>query len=110
MNMAEDKSSWRGRAVHRRNERQTAAPEIRAPSGSKKDTKKWCRGKVGTPHKAVCKTFGELKNQRWSRDTEWKVLVCSDCEKVLERWFPTPWRPRKEPAWVTEAAGQGARE
>jgi hypothetical protein len=108
--MADDKSSWRGRAVHRRDERQTALPDIRPPSASKKDTKKWCRGKVGTPHKLVCKPFGELKNQSWSRDSEWKVLVCRDCDKVLEHWFPTPWRPRKEPKWAAKAVVTGADE
>ncbi len=103
--MAEDKSSWRGRAVHRRNERQTAVPEIRPPSGSKKDTKKWCRGKVGVAHKPVCVAYDEHKRTNL-RVPEWKILLCSECKKELDYYWPSPFRwhdrePEPPPAWVT---------
>jgi hypothetical protein len=100
--MAEDKSSWRGRAVHRRNERQTKLPDIRPPSASKKDTKKWCRGKVGKPHKPVCVDYAAHKNASWPRDG-WKILVCSECKKELDHWWPPIFsfeKPRQPPDWV----------
>jgi hypothetical protein len=97
-------SDWRERSNKRRDERQTKVPVIRAPSASKKDTKKWCRGKAGVEHKPVCMTHDEWENRSqssaWSKD--WRVLVCEDCGKQLDYWWPVPFmKGAAPPAWLT---------
>ena len=47
-------SDWKESSLKRRDARQTKVPVIRPPGGSKKDTKKWCRGVVGREHELVC--------------------------------------------------------
>lgn len=106
-------SDWKERSIKRRDERQTKVPNIRPPSGSSKNTKKWCRGKVGVPHKPKCVSYHEWENrgepQGWSKD--WKVLVCEACGKELDTWwpYPTEWkftRSRSKPDWVTDPQGE----
>jgi len=52
---------WNESGIRRRDARQTILPDIRPPGRSAKDTRKWCRGKVGVEHKPVCVAYGELK-------------------------------------------------
>lgn len=107
--MAEDKGGWWGEPIYRRDQRQTKVPDIRPPSGSRKDTKKWCRGKVGRTHKPVCMPYNEVKNQRPCHSDSWKVLVCSECEKILDHWHPSPFRRVKQdpPAWASQSVDVG---
>lgn len=93
-------SEWRERANKRRDARQTKAPVTRAPGGSKRDTKKWCRGKVGVEHTPLCIDYNRLKNTSYLDG--WKVLVCTKCRKELDTWAPVSWMKddRKPPAWV----------
>lgn len=93
-------SEWRERANRRRDERQTAVPVIRPPSGSKKDTKKWCRGKVGKPHTPVCKPYA---SDRGSIFANWRILACSECGKQIDYYYPVTWKNRehRKPEWVT---------
>jgi hypothetical protein len=99
-------SDWKESATRRRDARQTKAPDIRAPSASKKNTKKWCRGKVGAEHKPVCVSYNEWENRRtwakWSKD--WKVLICSECGKQLDYWWPNTIISEKKPCpdWARE--------
>lgn len=99
-------SDWRERANKRRDERQAKLPAIRVPGGSKKDTKKWCRGKVGVPHKPVCVAYDSHKRTNL-RVPEWKILLCSECKKELDHWWPSPFawwkKERTPPAWVTQS-------
>lgn len=94
--------SWRLRGLKRRNERQTKIPDVRALSGSKKDTKKWCRGVVGREHSPQCRSYNETKNYKLSN--EWKILVCTKCGKHLDYYFPHTFfgEPplKKPPSWV----------
>lgn len=53
-------------------------PEF-APHNSRKDTKRWCKGKVGREHVATWKNY--LRLFRWET---WYQLKCSKCLKVLE--------------------------
>lgn len=95
-------SEWRERANKRRDERQVLVPCIRPPSSSNKDTKKWCRGKVGRAHKPVCVSYNELK--RVSYFGQWKVLMCETCGKQLDHYWPSPFREGRVipiPEWVT---------
>jgi hypothetical protein len=95
-------SDWRESANKRRNARQARLP-IRPPSVSRRDTKKWCRGKVGVEHKSYCVSYNDLKNTRATYADEWKVLICTACGKQLAHWWPSVFRPTKEqaPDWVT---------
>lgn len=97
-------SSYRESSNKRRNERQTKVPVIRPPGSSKKDTKRWCRGKVGVDHKPVCIDYNDHKHTRYRFDVgkEWKILICSECKKELDTWWPSPWRKTATtpPDWV----------
>lgn len=91
---------WSRRANDRRNLRQ-AKVEIRPPSGSSKDTKRWCRGVVGREHQPQCVDWA--KHTRSTLKVEWRVLVCTACKKQLAYYFPSPFRktPVPPPSWVT---------
>lgn len=70
------------------------------PSHKKKNTKKWCKGKVGVEHEPVVeldKNYGWLDNSGHARCTVpepdddrplWMncthTVVCKNCEKVLK--------------------------
>jgi hypothetical protein len=97
-------SSWKERSIVRRDTRQAKVQNIRPPGRSGRNTKKWCRGKVGVEHQPACISYDEWENRtdtsRWSKD--WKVLVCSGCGKALDHWFPVPafQERRPQPEWV----------
>ncbi len=76
---------WRERANRRRDERHTLSPNVRPPGGSKKNTRRWCRGKVGVEHKPVVKGYGEAKHLAgdWA-NFEWEIVVCERCGKHLK--------------------------
>ena len=96
---------WNESDIRRRDERQTILPDIRTPGRSAKDTRKWCRGKVGVEHKPVCVAYGELKSTTATTpiSREWRTLVCTECNKHLDHWCPWPWtRNKKKPGWVVE--------
>jgi hypothetical protein len=96
-------SEWRENANKRRDERRTVVPSIRPQGGSKRNTKRWCRGVVGREHTPVCTDYNELKRATYAKD--WKVLVCTTCGKELDNYWPCSWfksdKPKK-PAWVVE--------
>jgi hypothetical protein len=110
--MAIGNSSWWGRAISRRDARQSK-PDIRPPGRSSKNTKKWCRGVVGRAHKPLCVDFATLKNEtrvfgplgNTKLYDGWKTLVCTECGKHLDHWWPSPfkWDKNKpKPDWVKE--------
>jgi hypothetical protein len=93
-------SEWRERANRRRDQRQTRLPMIKPPSGSGKDTKRWCRGKVGRKHRPVCVDYSDLKKMQVRAG--WKVLVCEACGRHLDYYWPSAFRPHSPPPpWVT---------
>lgn len=93
-------TSWQESANRRRDERHTVA-DIRPPGGSKKDTKRWCRGRVGREHKPECRTYSEHKRVGYGPD--WRLLICAECGKELDRYMPIRWFKTKDPVptWVT---------
>ena len=96
---------WNESGIIRRDARQTIVREIRPPGRSGKDIRKWCRGKIGVEHKPVCMAYGDLKNTTGTTpiSREWRVLVCTECDKHLDHWYPWPWgRRREKPRWVVE--------
>lgn len=67
-----------------RDARAAKDPEPQIPKHrNKKGTKKWCKGKVGRPHKASW-----VKSERTF--ASWMHLVCAVCKKELDyctNWF-----------------------
>lgn len=99
--------SWKGRAAQRRDARATKAPDASAPHRSSKNTKKWCRGKVGVAHKLKCADYDTLKQSVYrvtsSMSSKWKVLYCTECGKELDHWYPFGNRTDNPPPdWVTK--------
>lgn len=93
-------SDWKQGAARRRDTRQAKDPEPRPLGGSKRDTKRWCRGKVGVEHTSECRVYVETKGhvgRMGSALKRWRVLVCTTCGKELATWFGHG----DKPAWVT---------
>lgn len=88
---------YKASGIRRRDTRNTKLPDIRPPSGSKKDTKRWCRGVVGREHEPECRL------SKYSFAQEWRDLVCKKCGKELDWWWPSRFWPRAKPKpdWVT---------
>jgi hypothetical protein len=61
----------------------------RAKAHRRKDTKRWCRGKVGVPHRAQWQPMGGSWNHY--------LLLCEACGRHLDWCFHAPWRFRKAP-------------
>lgn len=106
-------SDWKAGSIKRRDARSTKSPnEVPKPGPAKKDTKRWCRGKPGVEHRPVCRDYSEAKLTRFvAHDGHevklhkgWKLLVCTECGKELERYYPWGHDKKNPPAWVTDAA------
>jgi hypothetical protein len=71
--------------------------ERQRPIPSKKNKKKWCRGKVNVLHKPEpMKTkFG------WVFSPQWWELICTNCGKRLGYYWPIG-ETREPPSWVPE--------
>ena len=103
-------SSWRERANVRRSERQTAVPDDHKTRGvSKRDTKRWCKGKVGVEHKLVVKPRSEIAGkahyQILTTSEKWLIRYCESCGKEVAWWYPMGGMKREPPAWVVEYRG-----
>jgi hypothetical protein len=90
-------SDTRARINARKAERTAKTPEVSRPVAASKDTKRWCRGKVGREHQPKCFV-------RESSGGEWRDLRCASCGKILDTWWPpslvAPFWQRPKPAWV----------
>lgn len=91
-------SDWKRAAAARRDARAAKDPEpARARTARGKNSKRWCRGKVGKEHTPKCMKCGDVKRWGFSGLT-WRVLVCTTCGRELEIW----WGRKPKPEWVTE--------
>lgn len=92
-------SEWKQAAARRRDERNAKPDDAPTPGASeRKNTKRWCRGKIGVEHQAECRGYNETKRQGLARHSNsWRVLVCSECGKELKTWYGT----KSKPVWVT---------
>lgn len=85
----------------RRDERHARAPEPRIKHRARKDRRRWCRGKIGTPHRPVVRLgnyaafrlrYNAVKAPcyvaTWLRSsTRWicsHERACENCGKILE--------------------------
>jgi hypothetical protein len=71
-------SSWRAGSAFKRDVRATKDPalENQKPSPSKKDTKKWCGGKVGREHKPAWRMSGKIYSSM-------AIFECEKCKKQM---------------------------
>lgn len=81
-----------------------AAERQRARS-QRKNRKRWCKGIEGREHKGVCVNY--MQHKRSMIGKEWFLLVCSECKKELEGYYPSLIRHRlfpdpPRPAWLCE--------
>jgi hypothetical protein len=83
-------------AARRRDERHTAV-SIRAPGGSRKNTKRWCRGVTGREHVPV----GKLDSRLGSLKIKWYNHECKNCGRIMAYWIDWPkLKSREPPEWV----------
>lgn len=98
-------SEWKQGAAKRRDERNSRGPVRQKPGPAKKDTKRWCRGKVGVEHKTECRVYRDVKNAYAGKGGDflkgWRVLVCTECGKELATHYPFGAAKKDPPAWVT---------
>lgn len=87
-------SSYRYSGIKRRDTR-NKRDEVRPPSGSKKNTKRWCRGVVGREHDAEWQSYVERKHCQglfFEALKHWSVLVCKSCGKEIKTDYgKIPW-------------------
>lgn len=109
--MGTNDDTWRQGAARVRDARNVREPEKASVGGlRKKNTKRWCKGKVGREHKPEC----IIPNGRTPSD-DTRVLACMACGKELERYWtwkvwvpprgrePGYWKElgcKEKPAWV----------
>jgi hypothetical protein len=73
---------------------------------NRRNTKRWCHGKVGVEHKLVVKPYAEVKGELGFRDIfkGWLIQYCVECGKNTATYHPSavtgPVTPI--PAWVAE--------
>lgn len=79
--VSHDADSWKASGVLRRDARQTKdEPNIKHPG--KKNTKRWCKGKVGREHTLVTRPIQMGGNLSWGDED-----YCKVCSKVVvQRW------------------------
>lgn len=84
-------------AAARRDSRHTLGSDAAKTRSNpnKRDTKRWCKGKVGIEHKPAVKTYAEIKNWQGIKGLAkgdiwqgWLVQYCSTCGKELDHYVP----------------------
>lgn len=85
-----DKKSYRAEGIWKRD---FVLPPEETKHQSKKDTKKWCKGKVGREHDSVCvRDAGNFAGPSYT-------LLCKVCKKKLDWWWNSRWAKPK-PDWI----------
>jgi len=76
--------------------------EVTKYRSKKKNTKKWCKGKVGRSHEGL----PHYRRASWGNSGV--ELVCSKCGKQLDWWWPC-WKWKDPPEWVPKRMLEEAR-
>lgn len=88
------------KSLRRAADKREAHPVERAKRHGKKDTRRWCLGRVGRAHAGVCLNYYKAKGWTWpSPPPKWLVLVCTRCGRELEHWHGTSDK-RPRPEWA----------
>jgi ribosomal protein S25 len=98
-------SEWKKAASDRRDERHIKDEKEVPKHSSKKNTKKWCRGKVGVEHKLECKKYNDVKNMSIIAQyyINARILICTVCGKELDAYLPHSnifFKSKPKPEWV----------
>lgn len=80
-------------AANRRDFRNAKTPESDKLASAKKNTKKWCKGKVGVKHDPVCTPWNTT-----ILVSDARILACSKCGKHLDYYLPWP-KQKPKPSW-----------
>jgi hypothetical protein len=62
-------------------------PEVSGAPRKRKDTRRWCKGKVGVEHALAVRDARDMGKLRFSMTL---IRFCTKCGKEIETW----WRPR----------------
>ncbi len=92
MRVRRDATTWHARGVLRRDARhEHAGPEV-SSGATPKNTRTWCRGKVGRNHALQCyrQTMGRPESEYFTR-------CCAVCGKEVARYYPSF---QTKPDWV----------
>lgn len=96
MRLKENSNNYRASGLKRKDAKHTKLDDRHLPVSGKKDTKKWCGGKVGREHKLKCLA----KGWRGVR-VVWYALACTECGKELKVWYPG-FKNDHKPEWVKD--------
>lgn len=75
MRIKQDKSNWQASAIMKRDFRHDSSQPSQTKIRSKKDTRKWCKGRVGVEHDYE---YQYPKNEPFLFRL---IAVCNNCEK-----------------------------
>jgi hypothetical protein len=97
--------SYGKESANRRRILRQGQTDPRPVQSNKKDTKRWCRGKVGVEHQGKCMLWRKWTTYPEGQEKRSYELVCAECSRRLDFYFPSldeQRYPSKKPAWVTE--------
>lgn len=81
-----DSTSWMAGSVLRRDARQVRDnPEVKHPG--KKNTRKWCKGKIGREHLVATREW--MPGKSWNHRQHLEDY-CVHCGKVMRFWWEQP--------------------
>ena len=75
MRLKEDSDSWKSSGIIKRDFRNDHSDSFSRKKSSKKDTKRWCKGKVGVEHEYKLVESGKISRLYW------KTHKCINCGK-----------------------------
>lgn len=87
--------SWKEDSNNRRDIRNIKISDEQTKVPNNRNTKKWCKGKIGHEHKLECKKYNDIKKPGNHR-TSWRILFCSNCGKEIDIYYGT----KRKPDWV----------
>lgn len=91
-----DASEWKVGAAARRDARHALGDVHAGKTPNRKDTKRWCRGKVGREHATAVGTHAEVKG--WNAIfATWQVLYCTECGRELDVYYGSK---QEKPDWA----------
>jgi len=91
-------TDWNERARIRRNVRQAPAESDVPKAHGNRDTRRWCRGKVGVEHKLVVASRDQLGKGYGAPVFEpWLVRYCATCGKEFDSYSSMSFAGKREP-------------
>ena len=96
--MGKDRCNRRAGAAERRDARAVKLDTAPKPTPARKDTKRWCLGKVAREHVLEWRSHDDVHNHTGfgiprGRD-RWRILLCINCGKHLDYCYP--WGERRD--------------